>query len=158
MRVFYLVLLSVAGLLILILITGTIFALARPSDANALFKLGKARTEQLSPPDIPYSDVRIFSGLGRLRIPLSNSSVMILTIAFPYQADDIAFTEELAVKIGDFKNIATDYFSSLDEYQITYLDEEAAKREILKHYNANLRLGQIEALYFSDMMIIDASN
>ena len=158
MRILYLVLLSAAGLLILILITGSIFALVRPPDANALLKLGKARTEQITPPDNPYSDVRIFSDLRRLRIPLSNSSVMILSIAFPFQADDIAFTEELALKVGDFKNIASDYFSSLDEYQITHLDEDAAKREILKHYNANLRLGQIEALYFSDMVIIDASN
>lgn len=159
MRILYLVLLSTAGLLILLLITGTVFAFIRPPDSNALLKLGKTnRIEQPAASSAQESDIRIFSGLGRLRIPLSDSSIMILSIAFPYQADDTAFTEELAVKIGELKTIATDYFTSLDGEQITFLDEEAAKTEILRLYNANLRLGRIEALYFSDMMIIDASN
>jgi len=158
MRILYIALLSIAGLLVLLLITGTVFALARPSGSSALFKLGKTnRVEQTETAQTQESDIRIFSGLGRLRIPLSNSSILVLSIAFPYQADDTAFTEELAVKIGEFKTIASDYFTSLNEDQITFLDEEAAKNEILRLYNANLRLGHIEALYFSDMMIIDAS-
>jgi hypothetical protein len=31
---------------------------------------------------------------------------LILSIAFPYLADDIAFTEELAAKIEDFRRIS----------------------------------------------------
>jgi flagellar basal body-associated protein FliL len=155
-RIVYLFLLSLAGALILLLITGTIFALARPKDSNALVKFGKPKAEQPAAEQMQDGDIRIFSGLGRLRIPLSNSSILILSIAFPYQADDTDFTEELAVKIGDFKQLATDYFSSLDDSKIIYLNEEEAKAEILKLFNANLRLGRIEALYFSDLMIIDA--
>ena len=158
MRILYLVLLCAAGLLILLLITGTIIGLVRSPNAEALLKLGKPVTKQSASPEMQFSDTRTFSGLGQLRIPLSNSSVLVLSIAFPYQADDIPFTEELAVKIGDLKNIAYDYFSSLNEHQITYFDEEAAKAEILKLYNANLRLGRIEALYFHNLMIINASN
>ena len=155
-RILYLALLSLAGVLILLLITGTIFALVRPKNSNALIKLGKTNTEQSATAQTPQGDTRIFSGLGRLRIPLSNSSILILSIAFPYQADDTAFTEELAVKIGEFRKLASDYFSSLDDNKIIYMNEEEAKAEILKLFNASLRLGRIEALYFSDMMIIDA--
>ena len=81
---------------------------------------------------------------------------MILSIAFPYPAEDRAFSEELAVKIGDFRSIATEYFSSLPAERLLIIDEEAAKSEILRRYNSGLRLGSINALYFSDMIIIDS--
>ncbi len=82
---------------------------------------------------------------------------MILSIAFPYLAADTSFTEELAAKIGDFRTITADYFSSLPPEKIINIDEDAAKKEILRRFNAGLRLGRIDALYFSDMMIIDAA-
>jgi flagellar basal body-associated protein FliL len=105
---------------------------------------------------IPFNDdVRVFNGIGRLRIPLSNSSTLILSIAFPYSADDRVFAEELAARIGDFRTIATDYFSSLPEEKLIILDEDAAKAEILKRWNSRLRLGRVEALYFSDLLVLD---
>jgi len=152
--IFFTALLSLAGALIALLLIGTIFALVRSPVAGPILKLGKAETvtaTQIAEND----DIRVFSGLGRLRIPLTSSSILILSIAFPYLADDIAFTEELSAKIGDFRRIATDYFSSLPADKTIQIDEETAKTEILSLYNANLRLGHIETLYFSDMMIID---
>ena len=157
-QIFYLVLLSLAGVLIGFLIIGTIYGLVRPPDAGPLFRLGKpAQTAQALLPRAQNDDIRVFSGLGRLRIPLSNSSTMILSIAFPYNAADIAFTEELAAKIGEFRDMAIGYFSSLPADRLSTIDEEITKIEILKLYNASLRLGRIETLYFSDMNIIDAS-
>jgi len=150
------VLLSVAGALVAVLLIGTIFALFRPKDAGPLFRLGAGRTEQSRVTADGNGDIRVFSGLGRLRVPLANSSTLILAIAFPYSASDTAFTEELAAKIGDLRAIASGYFSSLPEETIQ-IDEEAAKQEILKRFNAALRLGRIEALYFSDLMVIDGS-
>jgi len=150
------VLLSIVGALIAILTIGTIFALARPSDADPILTFGKsgaAPSAAVSSTD----DTRVFSGLGRLRIPLVNSSTLILSIAFPYSASDVTFTEELAGKIGDFRVIASDYFASLPAESLINIDEDTAKAEILRRYNAILRLGRIEALYFGDMMIIDGS-
>jgi len=147
------VLLSLAGALIFLLLTGTIFGLVRSRDAGPLLRFGNsARTAQIA----GNEDIRVFSGLGRLRIPLVNSSTLLLSIAFPYAANDIAFTEELAVKINDLRTIAAEYFSALPEEAIVQIDEETAKQEILRRYNNNLRLGRINALYFSDMMVIDA--
>ncbi|MDR2596697.1 MAG: flagellar basal body protein FliL [Treponema sp.] len=153
-RGFFTALLSLAGAMVVLLLTGTVFALVRSPAAGPILKLGKpqavttARTTE-------NDDIRVFSGLGRLRIPLANSSTLILSIAFPYLANDIQFTEELAAKIDDFRIIAADYFSSLPAEKTIKIDEETAKTEILSLYNANLRLGRIETLYFSDMMIID---
>jgi flagellar basal body-associated protein FliL len=155
-QVLYIVLLSIIGVLIIILIIGTIFGLARSSD-KPLFSLGSNVTITPTLSEVFNDDIRVFSGIGRLRIPLSNSSILILSIAFPYNASDITFTEELATKIGNFKEIANEYFSSLPAERIIQIDEEAAKTEILRRYNVILRLGKIDALYFSDMMIIDAA-
>ena len=148
------ILLSIIGVLATLIIIGTVYALVRSGNSNPLFSLGKPGTERLTQND----DIRVFSELGRMRIPLSNSSVMILSIAFPYSANDTTFTEELVVKIDDFRAIAIDYFSALPPEKLIFIDEDAAKKEILKQYNNNLRLGNITAIYFSDLLVIDASN
>jgi len=152
-------LLSLAGVLILLLIAGTIAGLVRSSNSPPLLRLGKqgGGTTTAKPTATNDDDIRIFSGLGRLRIPLSNSSTLILSIAFPYPANDAAFTEELAAKIGEFRSLAAGYFSALPADKIAALDEEAAKQEILARYNAVLRLGRIRTIYFSDMMVIDGN-
>jgi len=152
-RGFFTALLSLSGAMVALLLIGTVFALVRSPAAGPIIKLGKPQAAAARTAE--NDDIRVFSGLGRLRIPLSNSSTLVLSIAFPYLADDIQFTEELAAKIGDFRTIAADYFSSLPAEKTVEIDEETAKTEILSLYNANLRLGRIETLYFSDMMIID---
>ena len=153
-RFLFSALVSIAGALLFLLFIGTIFGLVRPRSAEPVLRLGSAvQTEQIT---AQTGDIRIFSELGRLRVPLANSSVLILSIAFPYSADDIAFTEELVVRINDLRMLASDYFSSLPAANLTQIDEEAAKREILRRFNDNLRLGRIETLFFSDMLVIDA--
>ena len=154
-RIFLITLFSITGALVLILITGTIIGLVRSRDAQPLITFG-AQTEQTPSHFGQNDDIRIFSGLGQLRIPLVNSSIMILSIAFPYAADDTAFTEELAAKIGDFRMIAADYFSALPAENLIQIDEDTAKQEILRRYNGILRLGHINTLHFSDMIIIAA--
>jgi len=148
-----LVLLFIAAVLILLLMAGTIIGLVRSRYSDPLISFGRpVQTEQVP---ILTGDIRVFPDLGRLRIPLTNSSTMILSISFPYSADDIAFTEELAVRINDLRILAIDYFSALPQDKLIHIDEEAAKQEILRRFNVNLRLGRIETLYFNDMIIID---
>jgi len=150
-RILYVALLFIAGALIILLLIGTIIGLVRPRNAGPVFAIKKIRTEQTKP-----EDIRVYSGLERLRIPLANSSVLLLSVSFPYSAKDVTFTEELAAKINDFKTIIIDYFSSLPAESVNQIDEETAKQEILKQFNANLRLGRIDALYFNDMTVIES--
>ena len=158
-RLLYTVLLSVACALFVLLVLGTIYAFARPSNSGPLFRFGNAgKTADRETSAVQANDIRVFSGLGQLRIPLVNSSILILSIAFPYPQADTAFAEELAAKIGDFRAVASGYFSALPEEKLIQLDEDAAKQEILSRLNANLRLGNISELYFSDLMIIDPGN
>jgi flagellar basal body-associated protein FliL len=144
-------LLLIAAAMAALIIAGTVYAFARSSKAPVL-RLGKPA----APAALPFNDdVRVFNGIGRLRIPLSNYSTLILSIAFPYSPKDRVFAEELAARIGDFRTIAADYFSSLPEENLVRLDEDAAKAEILKRWNARLRLGRIDTLYFSDLLVLD---
>jgi len=152
-RAMVLLALLLAGLIV----AGTVYAFARQPGSGPLFRIGNAVSggEARGGASANSGGVSVFSGIGRLRVPLAGSSTLILSIAFPYPADDQPFTEELAAKIGDFRAMASDYFSSLPAEKLVNLDEEAAKTEILRRYNASLRLGKIKALYFNDLMIID---
>ena len=144
LRIVNRVLLSLIGILVLLIIIGTIYACVRPAPVETIPAVSQAQ-----------ADFRIFDRIGRLRIPLQNSSVMILSIVFPYSADDISFTEELNSRIGDFRLIAQSYFSAIPTEELLPFDEEKAKTEILRNYNAILRLGRIQTIYFTDLIVID---
>ncbi|MCL2230316.1 MAG: hypothetical protein FWC01_04420 [Treponema sp.] len=155
----YIALLVAVGALVLLLGIGTIFGLLR-SGSEPVLTLGGTESAHTFAQGSPHSqedDIRVFSGLGRLRIPLVNSSTLLVAIAFPYDASDIAFTEELAAKVGDFRMLATGYFSALPVESAEQVDDEAAKREILRLFNGSLRLGRIEALYLTDLMVLDTA-
>ena len=146
--------------LVVILVSGSLYALIRPAGSEPLFRIGgSAGREQGSAGlhKVASGPVGVFSGIGRLRIPAAGEppATIIVSISFPYPIDDRPFTEELASRIGEFRSIATGYFASLPREKMIRLDEDLAKSEILRRYNALLRLGRIEALYFNDLMIID---
>jgi flagellar basal body-associated protein FliL len=154
----------------LLIIGGTLYALLRGPDSAPLFSFipsgrssggapGKNRV-QITAQGADGSDTSVFTGIGRLRIPVAGqtsapAATMVLSIAFPYPLRDRPFTEELAAKVGDFRTLAQDYFSALSAEEIRNLNEEKAKTEILRAYNRILRLGRIEALYFNDLMVLE---
>jgi len=159
-----LTLLIISAAIVVLLMIGTIIGFARSSNAAPLITLGNSRprasnSAAKNPAQISAAgttdDIRVFAGLGRLRIPLSNSTTLLLSITFPYSANDIPFTEELAAKLGELKTAASEYFSALPEANIIQIDEDTAKQEILKRFNATLRLGRINTLYFGDMLVIN---
>jgi flagellar basal body-associated protein FliL len=80
---------------------------------------------------------------------------VIFSVTFPYDGGDRAFAEELASRIPDFRRIALDYLGAFPVRELRSLDEAELKAELLRRYNAALRLGQIAALYFNDFNIIE---
>jgi flagellar basal body-associated protein FliL len=153
LMIIYRVLVLLALALGLLIIGGTLYAVLRGPDS------GK-NAVQNSAQAADGADTSVFTGIGRLRIPVAGqasapAATMVLSIAFPYPLRDRPFTEELAAKIGDFRSLAQDYFSALSAEEIHNLNEEKAKAEILRAYNRILRLGRIEALYFNDLMVLE---
>jgi flagellar basal body-associated protein FliL len=136
--------------LVLIILGGTFYAVIRgPAGESG------AGTE--APGGSPEA-VAFFTGLGRLRIPVrgENSRVaVVLSLVFPYPAEDRPFAEELAGKVSLLRRIVQDYFASLSPAQLAPLDENKTKAELLRRFNAELRLGSIEVLFFNDFMILE---
>ena len=137
------VLLIIIAVLVFIIIAGTIYGLVK-----------KGKTAGPPPASEAGFEENIFSSLGTLRIPTagSESETIIISIAFPYNKNDRPFSEELASRISWFKTAVTDYFGALTADEFDALDIDMAKAELLQHFNAELRLGQIRELYITDYM------
>jgi flagellar basal body-associated protein FliL len=99
---------------------------------------------------------QIFTGIGTIRVPTADTqpAMVILFISFIYYPEDKAFSEELALRVKDFKQIIVDYFSSFPVLELRRLDEEIIKTELLLRFNSILRLGKIETMYLGDYIII----
>ena len=97
-----------------------------------------------------------FVGIGKIRVSTiaPNPGMVILFVSFKYFPSDKAFSEELVLRIGDFRGIIVDYIGSFSVAELQKLSEESLKIELLRRFNAILRLGQIEVLYLSDFIII----
>ena len=142
---YYILLCTAIGLGLCILF-GTIIALA-----------GNSGTEKQALPQAPVEEAgaRMFTGIGRIRVSTGQGKAVILDIVFPYNPEDRFFAEELSSKVGEFRRISADYFSSLKDSDSADLDETPVKAELLRRYNSLLRLGRIAVLYFNEYMIFD---
>ena len=97
-----------------------------------------------------------FIGIGRIRVSTADPhpGMVILYVSFIYHPDDKAFSEELALRVKDFRDIIIDYIGSYSSAELKKQGEENIKSELLRRINSVLRLGQIDTLYFSDFLII----
>ncbi|MDR3139955.1 MAG: flagellar basal body-associated FliL family protein [Treponema sp.] len=149
----YSALLTLAALLVLIFLGGTLYALVfRPAAPPAP---PPARTSPARMPPAAQPG-NTFTGIGRIRTNTADNApgTVILSITFPYNPQDRAFSEELAAKVGNFRDSAREYFGSFTGEELLARGEAALKQELLQRYNALLRLGRIETLYFNDFIVI----
>ncbi|MCL1927985.1 MAG: flagellar basal body-associated FliL family protein [Treponema sp.] len=137
------VLIVIIAVLVIILITGTIYGLVK-------------REKPANPPPASETGVEenIFSSLGTLRVPTAGNDpeTVIISIAFPYNKNDRPFAEELASRISWFKTAIFDYLGNFTAEEIETMDTDTINQELLKRFNAELRLGQIRELYITDFM------
>ena len=106
---------------------------------------------------LPLSgNAEIFGGIGRLRVPTADADpgIVIISVLFEYNPADRPFSEELALRIGEFRTIIRDYIGSFSAAELRQLNEEIIRSELLLRFNTILRLGRIETLFFGDFMII----
>jgi flagellar basal body-associated protein FliL len=150
----YRVLLVLALVLVLVILGGTVYALGfRPTAAAAQFP--QTTPPVSSPAPSAASEANIFTGLGQLRCPTAgaNPGMVILQAAFPYNRGDRAFSEELASRIRELRNVSAAYFAALTVEELGRKSEADVKAELLARYNGVLRLGRIETLYFNEYML-----
>lgn len=142
----YKCLLACVGVLVLALIAGTLYG---------LFNNAHQKNMQTGEPQ-KSGGGQTFTGIGQIRAPTADPqpATVILMVSFVYYPDDKAFAEELALRVGDFRDVIKSYFASYKASELQKLGDEAIKTEILRRFNAILRLGQIDTLYFSDFVIV----
>ena len=104
-----------------------------------------------------------YSGLGTLRaVTLSDPAIpddagvpVVITPWFSYPQGDTVFYEELSQKRLLISGIITNYFSSHTKKQLLTLTEESIKSELLEKINAQLSLGKIIQIYFTDYIFLE---
>jgi flagellar basal body-associated protein FliL len=127
--------------------------------ATLVFRGGR---EVAAEPDAvePVAVAASFTGIGRLRAVMKaerggDGPTVIVTVVFPYNAADTAFTEELEKNIGFFREAIGAYFAAMTAADPRLHDEAVMKAELLDRFNARLRLGTLDRLFFSEFLIID---
>jgi flagellar basal body-associated protein FliL len=131
---------------------GTIYGLIF-RNSKALYTIPPAPQGQAP----PAPGGAVFTGIGRVRaVTADNPPVaVVISVSFPYNAEDGPFTEELAAKIPSFRAVVSEYFAAHTASELRETSDENIKAELLQRYNSLLRLGNIETLYFNDLMFIE---
>ena len=153
------ILLAIIAGLVLVLITGTIVGLSRKKrqTPQKLISEGKA-VSLMAPADT--TDVTYYE-LGTIRISTAQAdsqeggSIMVLSPWLAYPAGDTVLYEELARKSGSIKGIFQAYFSARTKNQLLTETEEHIESVIKDEINADLALGKISDIYFTDYLFLE---
>ena len=162
------VLYSIIIALVIVLIIGTITGLVKknesPSD-EVLLQQGKAIN--LSAP--ANTDFVAYYEIGSIRIvttknsnnevnsqnDLENTCVLVVNPWVSYAEGDTVFYEEIARKRGVIKGICTTYFSERSKEYLLSITETKVEQELMDLINAQLSLGKIQDLYFTDYIFLE---
>lgn len=162
------VLYSIIIALVIVLIIGTITGLVKknksPSD-EVLLQQGKAIN--LSAP--ANTDFVAYYEIGSIRIvttknsnnevnsqnDLENTCVLVVNPWVSYAEGDTVFYEEIARKRGVIKGICTTYFSERSKEYLLSITETKVEQELMELINAQLSLGKIQDIYFTDYIFLE---
>ena len=162
------VLYSIIIALVIVLIIGTITGFVKknesPSD-EVLLQQGKAIN--LSAP--ANTDFVAYYEIGSIRIvttknsnnevnsqnDLENTCVLVVNPWVSYAEGDTVFYEEIARKRGVIKGICTTYFSERSKEYLLSITETKVEQELMDLINAQLSLGKIQDLYFTDYIFLE---
>ena len=141
------VLAAIAALLVLVLVSGTIWGTVTGSRQR---KLAREAVPT------PVSGAGVYDALGRIRTRTAdaNPAVVVIELTFPYDASDRAFREELALKRQELRTIITGYLSGKTTEDLAPANEAIIKAALRDSMNAVLSLGRIDEIYLSQFMVI----
>lgn len=150
----------IIGLLI-VLIIGTIIGLAnkRNSEPEVLLQQGKA--VNLSKP--ANTDIVSYYEIGNIRIVTPSEEpeneqegcVLVVNPWLSYAEGDTVFYEEIARKRGVIKGICTTYFSERSKNHLLSITEQKVEQELIELINAQLSLGKVQDVYFTDYIFLE---
>ena len=124
---------------------------------EVLISQGKA-VSLMAPAD---SDEVAYYQLGTLRVSTAssdseeNGTIMVLSPWLAYPAGDTVFYEELSRKNGSLRGIFMAYFSARTKNQLLSETEEKIVQLLMEEINADLALGKISDIYFTDYLFLE---
>jgi len=138
---------TVAAVLCVVIVAGTAFALLTGTPSRKAARLAV-------PPALAASGV--YDGIGRIRAATVDDppAVVVVHVAFPYDASDRAFREELAAKRDALRRAAVAFFSAQAAKALQPSREAVVKAALRDELNAMLVLGAIEELFFAEFQVI----
>ncbi len=138
----------VAGLLVLVIIAGSIYGLATGSRQRKI--------ERDAAASMGHPGSAIFDKIGTLRASTADKTpaVVVATIAFPYDGADRAFEEELVRKAPAFKAAAIAWFSRRKADELAPAFEGRVKAALRDTFNSLLSLGKVGEIWLSDFAVV----
>lgn len=158
------VLLIVAVLLLAGIVAGTLWAFAgghvriREDGGRSLFSL---RSRDPAADDVVRGDASgntaVFTELGTLRAKTADehTATVVVSVYFPYPANDLAFEEEITGKSRSIRRVVLEWFATRTLEEIDSMGEQGVKKALLGEINGLFVLGRIETLYFGDYMVFE---
>lgn len=150
----------IIGLLI-VLIIGTITGLANKSNSEPEVLLQQGKAVNLSKP--ANTDIVSYYEIGNIRIVTPSEEpeneqegcVLVVNPWLSYAEGDTVFYEEIARKRGVIKGICTTYFSERSKEHLLSITEKKVEQELIELINAQLSLGKVQDVYFTDYIFLE---
>ena len=148
----------IAGLLLVILI-GTIAGLAKKKQQTPQVLISQGKAVSLMAPS--NTDEVTYYELGTIRVSCASEasdeggSILVISPWLAYPAGDTVFYEELFRKSGSLKGFFQAYFSARSKNQLLTETEEKIVEIIKDEINADLALGKISDIYFTDYIFLE---
>lgn len=145
--------------LVVVIISGTVFGLLNKKNNTPEILISQGKAESLMTP-ADTTEVTYFE-LGTLRISTAgekseeSGTIMVLSPWLAYPAGDTILFEEISRKSGAIKGIFQAYFSARTKNQLLTETEEHIEAVIKDEINADLALGKISDIYFTDYLFLE---
>ena len=149
----------IIAFLIVVIALGTIFGVANKKQNSPQILISQGKAVSLMAPS--NTDEVAYFELGTIRISTAsekseeNGTLLILTPWLAYPAGDTVFYEELARKSGVLKGVFQSYFSARTKNQLLSQTEENIESLLREEINADLALGKISSIYFTDYLFLE---
>ena len=159
------ILFSIIGILVLVIAFGTVIGLASKKAAPGK-NLRNADPEP-TPREIENLNKKLddkiaaYTGLGTIRCITSPENeedigtAVVITPWLSYPEGDTVFFEELARKRLIITGIFTSYFGACTKVELLSRTEEKIKAELTEEINAQMTLGKISGIYFTDYIFLE---
>ncbi len=159
------ILYSIIALLVLVILFGTIigFASKKAAPGKNLRDADPEPTTKEIENLNKHSDSKIaaYTGLGTIRCltaPQDEEDIgtsVVITPWLSYPEDDTVFFEELARKRLLITSVFTTYFSTHTKTELLSTTEDKIKAELADSINAQMSLGKISGIYFTDYIFLE---